>query len=82
MRVCAWSELRKPNSRGTGGKRNNMKITIDTIGHKLVARDEVGTVLASRSDYCNPAALAQIICDAEMFGEIDWQASQVAAPEK
>lgn len=57
-----------------------MKITIDKIRNRLVARDEVGTVLAERKTNCNPAALAQIIYDAEKLGEIDWPESQVAPP--
>lgn len=57
-----------------------MKITIDKIRSRLVARDESGAILAERKTYCNPAALDQIICDAEKLGEIDWAASQVAPP--
>jgi len=56
------------------------KITIDNAGYDIVARDEGGQVVARRKTYCNPAALAQIILDAEMIGEIDWENSQVAKP--
>lgn len=56
------------------------KITIDNAGYDIVARDEGGQVVARRKTYCNPAALAQIILDAEMIGEIDWENSRVAKP--
>lgn len=61
--------------------KKTTKLTIDTDCHgNLVARDEAGSVLARRKRYCNPAAIHQIILDAEMLGEIDWQESQVAQP--
>lgn len=59
-----------------------MKITIDQIGLKIIARDESGKILESVSRYCNPAALAQIILAAETLGEIDWESSRVARPEE
>ena len=60
-----------------------MKITIDSNAHgDIVARDESGNVVATRKTYCNPAALAQVILDAERLGEIDWDNSQVAKPDE
>jgi hypothetical protein len=58
-----------------------MTLTIHTQGYDIVARDESGTVVARRKTYCNPAALAQLIYDAERLGEIDWENSEVAKPE-
>lgn len=56
-------------------------ITIDTDSHgNIVARDENGTVLARRRRANNPAAIHQIIADAEAIGTIDWAASQVSNP--
>lgn len=57
-----------------------MKITIDKIRNRLVARDEAGNILAERKTYCNPSALSQIVLDAERIGEIDWESSQVSRP--
>jgi len=57
-----------------------MKITIDKIRNRLVARDESGNILAERKTNCNPSALSQIVLDAETFGEIDWESSHVAPP--
>jgi len=59
-----------------------MKLTIDSKGYCLIARDEEGNVVAKRRTTCNPAALAQIILDAQQFGVIDWKNSQVAEPTK
>lgn len=59
-----------------------MKITIDNSPHnEIIARDESGKVLIRKSTYCNPAALDQVICEAQMIGEIDWKGSQVAQPD-
>jgi hypothetical protein len=57
-----------------------MKITIDKIRNRLVARDEAGNILAERKTYCNPSALSQIVMDAGTLGEIDWESSHVAPP--
>ena len=57
------------------------QITIDSILHQIVARDETGNILAEASTYCNPAALAQIILAAETQGVIDWDNSQIANPD-
>ena len=57
-----------------------MKITIDKIRNRLVARGEAGNILAERKTYCNPAALSQIVLDAERIGKIDWENSQVSRP--
>lgn len=59
-----------------------MTLTIDTHGYDLVARDEQGNVLARRKTNCNPAALRQLILDAEQLGTIDWENSQVANPDE
>ena len=61
--------------------KTKMKLTIDQQGYKIIARDETGKIVASRSRSNNPAALAQIIYDAETLGEIDWSNSPVAKPE-
>jgi hypothetical protein len=59
-----------------------MKLTIDKLGHLIVARDESGNVIARENPYCNPSALAQVILSARMTGgEIDWNESQIAKPE-
>jgi hypothetical protein len=59
-----------------------MILTIDINCHNdIVARDDNGNVKALASRYCNPAALAQVVCEAEMIGTIDWENSQVAKPE-
>jgi hypothetical protein len=59
-----------------------MKLTIDKLGHLIVARDESGNVIARENPYCNPSALAQVILSARMTGgEIDWDESQIAKPE-
>jgi hypothetical protein len=48
----------------------------------IVALDSDGNVIASKSRYCNPAALAQVICAVEIAGyAIDWNESDVANPE-
>jgi hypothetical protein len=52
-------------------------LTIDIMGYDLVARTISGNVVLRRKTKCNPEALAQIICDAEQIGKIDWAASQV-----
>lgn len=59
-----------------------MKITIHSEGYRIVARDEKGTLLATRRTACNPTALRQLMSDAESLGEIDWGNSPVARPEK
>jgi len=58
-----------------------MKLTIDKNRHEIVARDEDGNVKARASRTCNPAALAQLVSEAESLGTIDWENSQVAKPE-
>jgi hypothetical protein len=59
-----------------------MKLTIDKLGHFIVARDESGDVIAWENPYCNPSALAKVIHSALMTGgEIDWDESQIAKPE-
>ena len=56
-------------------------ITTGTRG-QILALDENGNRVASRSTYCNPAALAQLICEVETAGfAIDWAESTVAQPE-
>jgi hypothetical protein len=48
----------------------------------IVALDSDGNVIAGKSRYCNPAALAQVICAVEIAGHvIDWAESDVANPE-
>jgi hypothetical protein len=48
----------------------------------IVALDYDGNFIASKSRYCNPAALAQVICAVETAGyTIDWAESDVAKPE-
>ena len=48
----------------------------------IVALDSNGEFIASKSRYCNPSALAQVICAVEIAGfEIDWAESDVAKPE-
>lgn len=50
-------------------------------GH-IVALDSDGEFIVSKSRYCNPAALAQVICAVETAGyTIDWNESDVANPE-
>jgi hypothetical protein len=59
-----------------------MKLTIDELGHFIVARDEGGEIIAHENPYCNPSALAKVIHSALMTGgEIDWDESQIAKPE-
>lgn len=59
-----------------------MKLTVDHDSHgKIVVRDESGDVKVRVSRYCNPAALAQAVAQAEAIGEIDWENSQVAKPD-
>jgi hypothetical protein len=57
--------------------------TISTNRHgDIVALDSNGNVIASKSRYCNPSALAQVICAVEIAGHaIDWNESDVANPE-
>jgi len=48
----------------------------------IVALDFNGEFIVSKSRYCNPAALAQVICAVEIAGyTIDWNESDVARPE-
>ena len=48
----------------------------------IVALDSDGNVIASKSRYCNPAALSQVICAVETAGyAIDWNESDVVNPE-
>jgi len=48
----------------------------------IVAMDSDGNVIASKSRYCNPAALSQVIGAVEIAGyTIDWAESDVANPE-
>ena len=59
-----------------------MKLTIDhdiRTGH-IVVHDEDGNEVSRRRTTCNPAAMAQAICDAERIGDIDWPNSQCARP--
>lgn len=56
-------------------------ITITALGYDIVAMNKNGDEVARRKTYCNPAALRQIICDAEMVGIIDWKNSTVAKPD-
>ncbi len=56
-------------------------ISTNSRGH-IVALDSDGNVIASKSRYCNPSALAQVICAVEIAGYvIDWNESDVANPE-
>lgn len=57
-------------------------LTIDKTHYRLIARNAKGEILAERSTNCNPAALAQIICDAETIGKIDWKNSMVTKPSR
>jgi hypothetical protein len=48
----------------------------------IVALDSDGNVIAKKRRYCNPSALAQLICAVEIAGYvIDWNESDVANPE-
>lgn len=56
-------------------------ISTNTRGD-IVALDYDGNFIASESRYCNPSALAQLICAVEIAGYvIDWAESDVANPE-
>jgi hypothetical protein len=58
-----------------------MKLTIHKFGNALIARDEAGRSQARRMTTCNPAAIDQIILDADMLdAEIDWENSEVEKP--
>jgi hypothetical protein len=58
-----------------------MKLTIHKFGNALIARDEAGRTQAIRRTACNPAAIDQIIIDADLlFAEIDWENSEVEKP--
>ena len=63
-----------------GGGRPVLTIDLDSRGD-IAVRDEQGNTLSTHRRYCNPAALSQAVCDAEMRGTIDWTNSQVARPE-
>lgn len=75
-----------PRSRGSWPVRipenNDMKYTIATHNYDVIARDDEGNVVARKGTNCNPAALAQLICDVERIpgAEIDWDNSPVAKP--
>jgi len=48
----------------------------------IVALDSGGNVIAMKRRYCNPAALAQVVCAVEIAGYvIDWNESDVTNPE-
>lgn len=60
---------------------DTMKLTIHKRGYNLVALNKSGKTVATRITNCNPAAIHQIILDAEMVGEIDWDNSSAVKPE-